>query len=549
MDRFNPLRRSGASGFGLLFGVLFFCASLTPSLVPRSPEMQGLLGGAVAAIGYALWAAVVRTWRWLDLPAPGARQQQVWGWVLAGVALATAATALWFAAEWQNSIRALWGMPPVETIAPFRVGGIAAAVFVALFLIGRSFLWLLARWARWLERFLPRRIALSLGFAGTALVFALLFDGVLFRGVLRMLDASALVADRLVPPELPRPVAPERTGSAASLVRWEDLGKWGRKHIAFGPTAADIGAFWDAPAKDPIRVHVGLAAASDPVERARLALAELKRVGGFDRRILVIAMPTGSGWLDPGSHDPLEYMHRGDIATVSVQYSYLNSMLSILVDPTLGLAEAQALFDAVYGHWTTLPKDARPRLYLHGLSLGAFLSQNTVPLLDVLGDPFHGALWTGSPFLSEFWLFVVARRQPGSPPWRPAFGNGSLIRSMNQDARFHGDPAPWGPMRLVLLQYASDPIVHFDYSLAFRAPDWLSGDRGPDVSPQIRWLPVITMLQVAIDMAVSLGVPGYGHDYIAEHYIPAWAETTEPEGWTPERQAALQALFAGRRVR
>jgi uncharacterized membrane protein len=224
---------------------------------------------------------------------------------------------------------------------------------------------------------------------------------------------------------------------------------------------------------------------------------------------------------------------------VSVQYSYLASPVSVVVDPTHGIAEAQALFDLVYGHWSALPADARPRLYLHGLSLGAFLSQETVPLLDVMGDPFQGAMWTGSPFLSDFWHMVVRRRQEGSPAWRPVFGNGSLIRTGNQGATFDETAAPWGPMRLVFLQYGSDPIVFFDWALAWRRPGWLGADRAPDVSPQMRWVPLVTLLQVGVDMAVAVGNLGYGHDYIARHYIPAWAATLDPEGWDGATQTRL----------
>ena len=540
---------AGISLPGLLVAVLFFCASLTPSLVPRGAELQGALGGVVAAIGYAGWSAADWTWRWLDLPVPRRQPAAALRIVAALAALGLLAAVLWQASAWQNSVRALWQMPPVDTIAPLKVAAISAGVFGALLVLGRLFAWLLGRAAAALSRYVPRKLAAFAGFVIAVAVFTTLLNGVLLQGVLRLIDASSRTADALVAPDLAVPDAAGQTGSAASLVAWEDLGRWGRSFVASAPTAEEIAAFWQAPARDPIRVYVGLTAAGDARQRAQLAFEELRRVGGFDREVLVIAVPTGSGWLDPGSHDPLDYMHRGDIATVAVQYSYLSSWVSVLVDPTYGLREAQALFDLVYGHWISLPKDDRPRLYLHGLSLGAFLSQSTVPLLDVLGDPFDGAMWAGSPFLSEFWHFVIARRAPGSPAWRPRFGNDSLIRSTNQVDVLDDADAPWGPIRLVFLQYASDPIVFFDPSLAFARPDWLRGQRGPDVSAKMRWIPVVTMLQVGFDMAVALGVRGYGHDYIAEHYIPAWAETTQPAGWTAAREAALTALFEGRPVR
>lgn len=543
--RSEPAARGGSAG-GFLLAAILFSASLTPSLMPRSPEVQGVLGGMVAAIGFAAWWAGFRAWVWLGLPVATGRRQQVLRRLGGLAALAMLMVVSWHAADWQNTIRRLWGLDPVATMTPAIVLLVAVPVFLALLFLGRLFLWLLARGAKAFTRYLPPRLAFAVAALVAASLIWAVFSGVLVKGALRAIDVSALATDALIAPDLPLPTRAGQTGSAQSLIAWRDLGRWGRSFVASAPTGARISAFWGQPAMDPLRVYVGLTAAGSPEARAQLAFEELRRAGGFDRAVLVIAVPTGSGWLDPGAQDTLDYMHRGNVATVAVQYSYLSSWISLLVDPGYGLAEAQALFDLVYSHWTTLPRDARPRLYLHGLSLGAYLSQSTVPLLDVLADPFDGAMWAGSPFLSEFWRFVVDRRAPDSPAWRPRFGNGSLIRATNQDGRFDDGVAPWGPMRLVLLQYASDPIVFFDRSLAWRRPDWLTGERGPDVSPQMRWFPVVTFLQVGLDMGVSLGIPGYGHDYIARHYIPAWAETTEPEGWTPEREATLQALFAER---
>ena len=71
-------------------------------------------------------------------------------------------------------------------------------------------------------------------------------------------------------------------------------------------------------------------------ERADLALQELIRVGGFDRSALVVAVPVGTGWMDPGAHDTLDFMLGGDVATVGVQYSYLTSVLSLLAHPNMG---------------------------------------------------------------------------------------------------------------------------------------------------------------------------------------------------------------------
>ncbi len=531
------------SAFGVLVAAVFFGLSVTPSMVPRAPELQGGLGGVVAAIGYLLWWAVVSGLRWLGLSP--SRPAPVW---LSQVSIVTAAgimlVSVWKAAEWQASIKAVWGLPPVEATAPVQIALIASAVFIGLLVLGRLFVVVVRRLQRRTSRFLPPRLAQATGVAVALALFWGMIDGVAVRGVLRTIDNGARLADAVIPPDLDPPISQFVSGGPASLLEWQDLGRWGRRFVVSGPNADDIVAFWDGPALEPIRIYIGLNARETPSERAQLAFDELIRLGGFDRSVLVVAMPTGSGWLDPGGMDTLDYITRGDVATIAVQYSYLPSPVSVVVDPTNGVAEAQALFDIVYQYWSALPRNDRPRLYLHGLSLGAFLSQETVPLLDLYADPIDGALWTGSPYLSELWQMVQARRNLGSPAWRPRFGNGSLIRTMNQFGGLERFGADWGPMRFVFLQYGSDPIVFFDWSLAWDRPDWLAGQRAPDLSPQMRWIPVVTLFQVGLDMAVALGTLGYGHDYVARHYITAWAETLAPEDWNAEDEARLAAHLA-----
>src|SRR6056297_2874633 len=529
---------SAFSTIGLVVAAIFFGLSVTPSMVPRAPELQGVLGGVVASIGYLVWWLAFKFLVWLGVPVARALSRKI-RLGFGSLGMAVVAASLWKAADWQNSILAAWGLAPIDATAPLRIAVIGGAVFLGLLVAGRTFAILARTWQRRSQNVLPPRLAQAAGLVASVAIFAALVEGFAFRAALRTIDASARIADAIVLPDLEPPVSPFDSGGPNSLLAWEDLGRWGRVFVASGPSAEDIAAFWDEPAHDPIRVYIGLNAAITPEARAQLALDELRRVDGFDRAILVIAMPTGSGWLDPGSMDTLDYMARGDVATVAVQYSYLPSPVSVVVDPTAGMEEAQRLFDLVYRRWTNLPRDRRPKLYLHGLSLGAYLSQETVPLLDVFSDPFDGALWAGSPFLSEFWRMVVNRRQTGSPAWRPRFGNGSLVRTMNQYGGLAAHDSEWGPIRLVLLQYGSDPIVFFDWSLAWRKPDWLAEDRAPDLSPMMRWVPLVTMLQVGVDMTVALGALGYGHDYTVRHYIPAWAEALGPAYWDADTEARL----------
>ena len=47
-------------------------------------------------------------------------------------------------------------------------------------------------------------------------------------------------------------------------------------------------------------------AADTAEERAQIALDELKRVGAFERSVLIVITPTGSGWVEDGPHVRLE---------------------------------------------------------------------------------------------------------------------------------------------------------------------------------------------------------------------------------------------------
>ena len=221
----------------------------------------------------------------------------------------------------------------------------------------------------------------------------------------------------------------------------------------------------------------------------------------------------------------------------------------MFVEPGFSQASASALFDAVYNHWTTLPEDARARLYLHGLSLGAYGSEQSVQLYRLLGDPINGAVWSGPPFRSPQWAYFTGKRNPDSQMWLPRFGNGELVRFKNQTHGPETSGPQWGPVRLVYLQHGSDPITFFSFNLVFREPEWLTGQRAPDVSPQVRWYPVVTALQIVFDMAGASALgPGLGHLYGASEYIDAWIAVTEPEGWTSNDIERLIVHFADRRA-
>ena len=530
---------------GLLLGTLFFAAALTPTLLPRNFVTQGVLSGLSLAAGYKIGVFGHWLWTYMELPKP--RGRLLWIAKLAaaiGCAI-VAVIYLWRAAQWQNSIRELMRLEPVDTAHPFEVGLIALVLFTIMMALARLFRLTFHFVAIRGNRFLPRRVSNVIGMVAAVALFWSVVNGVLFRVSLPVVDSSFQAWDELIEPETRQPTDPLKTGSSASLLRWKELGRRGRQFVSLGPTREDISAFTDRAAREPVRVYVGLRSAETLEIRAKLALEELKRVGGFERSVLIVVTPTGTGWVDPAALDSVEYLHDGSVASVALQYSYLASWLSLLVEPGYGADAARALFKEIYGYWTTLPKDARPRLYLHGLSLGAMNSERSFDLFEVLDDPPDGALWSGPPFSSSVWRSLTDRRNPGSPAWLPRFRDGSFVRFMNQHGEYAdqtSEPrAGWGPMRVVYLQYASDPVTFYDYRSLYREPDWMLPPRGPDVSPQLRWYPAVTFLQLTLDMFMATTAPiGYGHVFAPAHYIDAWIAVTDVRNWSPEEVQRLR---------
>ena len=532
---------------GLLVGTVFFAMSLTPTLLPRPDVMQGVVSGLSLAAGYAVGAFGHWLWEYLELPQPRRRLVvRIIQWGAAVFCLTLALVFLWRATGWQNAVRELMGMDEAGAVQPLVVGLVAALVFLAVLLAGRLLRRAFLLPARWLRHHVPRRVSTVAGLVFAFLLFWSMVEGVLFSLALRAADRSYQQIDALVEPDFPAPESTYAAGSEHSLLSWEEMGRHGRRFIARRNPAAEIADFTGEPAREPIRVYAGLNAAETPEQRAELALRELRRTGAFERSMLLLITPTGTGWVDQAAMTPLEYLQHGDIASVAAQYSYLPSPLSLVFEGEYGTEMARALFEEVYGYWKQLPEDERPELYLYGLSLGALNSDRSFDLYDIIDDPFQGALWSGPPFRSDTWRTVTERRQPESPAWKPRFRDDSVVRFANQDGGLEEGRADWGSFRVAYLQYASDPVTFFDPASMYREPDWMREPRGPDVSDDLRWFPIVTLLQLTADMTTGASPRGYGHDYAVEDYLDAWVALTEPEDWPQEKLAHLREMLKDR---
>lgn len=536
--RAHPVRRALVhyrrtfGSVGLVFALVFFAWSMTPSLLPRPWYLQGVATGLCTATGYLLGSAVARLTRRLGFrPGWSVAARRRGDAALAATAAVWVPAALVLGAHWQDQVRELVGVRPDQRSYYGLVLVVALVVVLGLRETGRALRAASRRVAAFAARFVPGRIARLAAAAVVAVAAVLFVDGALVNGFLMVVNRIAATADRGDEPGVVRPTAPERSGSPHSPVGWETLGREGRAFVAGGPTAAELGAFTGRPAPTPIRVYGGLSSAGSLAEVAALVVAELERTGAFDRAVLAVATTTGTGWVDPSAAESLEHVAGGDTAIAALQYSYLPSWAAFVADRDSPRAAGAALFERVYAAWERRPADRRPALVVFGESLGAFGGQAAFSGVQDMTARTSGALWIGTPNSTGVWARTTADRDPGTPERLPVVDSGADVRFADSPDDLDGP----GDGRVVYLQHATDPVVWWSPQLLTRRPDWLAEPRAPDVSPQMTWLPAITFWQLTTDLVFATDLPpGQGHHYGPAESAAAWAHILAPPDWTDE---------------
>ena len=265
----------------------------------------------------------------------------------------------------------------------------------------------------------------------------------------------------------PEPVL--RSGQPGSLVDRTGLGYEGRAFVDAGRSGVSALT---------ARAYVGIGHASDEAERVQLAVEEWIRLGGLEHAVVLVAAPTGSGWVDRGAVAAAERAAGGDLVTVVVQYADRPSALEHLLGGDRSARVTTELARGLRAVLDTRPAEQRPRLVLFGESLGAAAVEQAAATVDV-----DGCLAAGAPGGAT------------TPGGATSSGGTAGCRAVhNAD-----DPVSWWSPRLLLAR--------------------------PEELP---WLPVVTFWQVTAELAVSLDQPpGHGHSY-GDALAPAWAQLLGP---------------------
>ena len=555
--------------------------SFAPSLLPRKPAQQAVLTGLSAVVLYGVSRASQALIDTLTERAlPGGDEQsvsnrRVLGVVAHGVALgagvaaqralprrrgepvkrAAARTAAWQIAAAGGLGLTIAGLQAGVDLTVGRTGKVPTSLIPAGFLLGAS---VASAEIIWYRRRAPhpvpmvssigqgvavmtgvsvlaaleRRVAGGVsawvrratpGFAGLAEpighVMALAPYGILMwlglEAVYRRteLGGAAVEYAYQVPPG-----ASTVSGGPRSSVDWKSLGREGRRFVNMVLPAEEISDVTGAPAKDPVRVFVGLGTAATVDARVSIAMDELETLGAFERSVLCLAAPTGTGYVNYVVTETLEYLTGGDCATIALQYSLRPSFLS-LDRVHLGREQNRALLHAINGRLRAIPVAQRPKFVAVGESLGAFTLQDAFLHEGTAGLHRAGisrALFVGTPAESKWaeqWRLDPERTDPDSEVVEIASYTEwlELSEQRRRSARF------------ILLSHHDDPITKYRPALAVQAPDWMADgpNRSPALIEGVRWRPITSFMLTTVDVLnASDVVPGRfaarGHDYRAD---------------------------------
>ena len=351
---------------------------------------------------------------------------------------------------------------------------------------------------------------------GHGAALALVGAGAAF-GLRKMLGKIEAANNKVEPGYAEPPATPTVTAAPGSSVPYKTLGHQGRRFVSEVATPERIRTVMgEDPHAEPVRIYVGYLSADDVQGRIDLAVEEMRRTGALERSVVIVSSPAGTGYVNYIPIEAAEYMGRGDVASIAVQYGRRPSLMSAdRITP--GAHHFRSLIDAIQAECERT--GLNPRVVVYGESLGAHTSQDAFLHQGTDGLRLAGvdrALWVGTPYRSEWKEEVFRDDRPDVD--RAAFGVFNSIDEVNALRQ-----ADREELRIFFLNHWNDPVTRFGIDLSVQQPSWLGppDQRPPTISSTQRWTPIVTFWQTAIDTKnAATVIPGEffatGHDYRAD---------------------------------
>ena len=291
------------------------------------------------------------------------------------------------------------------------------------------------------------------------------------------------------------------TGGPESTYGFADLGREGRRFISQAYTAAELHRVLGVESSDPVRVVLPLSAQTgDAYKDAASLVVEIERLGGFGKSVIVLAAPTGDGYVSYVQTESVELLTAGDCATVTVPYAAVPSALAM---PRRKIAAAA--YSVFARAVAAKARELRPsaKLYAFGESLGSIVALDGFgpSLVDELRElGFAGGVYAGVPVYSH----TDRALRPRHPNLRE---QGGLQYVTGRDQALEARPGH------INLTHPTDPVALADpSSLVRHQVDYWGRPTGTHV-PLVSFLVELADVKNAMNLRPGEFTPSPGHDY------------------------------------
>ena len=229
-----------------------------------------------------------------------------------------------------------------------------------------------------------------------------------------------------------------------------------------------------------------------------------------------------------------------------MQYSYLPSWITILVDPRRSRDSPRG---AVRRDLRPL-EDAAQRRPAEALPARP---ESRIARLGGQRRPVHRVRRSDPgrrverPAVSQHRVGPSRRayRNPDSPMWLPTFRDGSMLRFTGREELADRGRQPLGTdaVRLHPARQRPDDLLLAGPALP-QAPSGSSASAAPMCRPICGGIRSSRSCKPASTCRWPPAVPtGYGHNFAPASYIDAWIEVTDPLDWSKDDTARLKKLF------
>jgi uncharacterized membrane protein len=280
-----------------------------------------------------------------------------------------------------------------------------------------------------------------------------------------------------------------------------DLGREGRRFVSQAYTAEEIAGVTGRPASDPVRAFIPLhGLTGDPVADADQLVDELEALGAFEKSVIVLAAPTGDGYVSYVFAESVELLTEGDCAIAVVPYAEVPSAVAL---PRRKRAAVAHRFYAKAVAERAAVRNPSARLFVFGESLGSIVGLDAYGpdiVKEMAGIGFSGGLFLGVPILSATDKAI----RPRDPARLESRG---VQYCSTREQALAARPG------FVVITHLTDPTAVGDASTLVRhSVDWFKRPFGAHV-PVVSFLANLADVKNAMNLRPGNFEPSPGHDY------------------------------------